>query len=370
MGAARVFIELSEQWKAAGHQVEKFCLTDAFPRQTDSSWLSALREISFPARAAQHVRRVASQFDVIDALMGTLPLSKGSLGFSGLFVSRSIGLYRAYDDFVRFSRKRWPDRPRGKLLGRYFYRIKRASLARKSHQSILHSDLVNVPNDDERELLPQKNVLVEPYGLDKNVALAFAGAALPTERRLSNKEFCFVGMWGLRKGAGDWGEIFNRIREQIPDARFKFLGTMADEHTVLRDLPVSRSGSVEVISMFNPEDLPKLIGSCAVGIFPSYIEGFGIALLEQLAAGIPTVAYDVPGPRQILEPLKKLLLVPAGNSGAMAERAIELLNMTPANYDVLSAQCREIAGQFRWEQIASSTAEHYRAALQKLGREK
>src|SRR4051812_23399501 len=126
LGAARVFIELSEQWKASGHHVETFCLTDAFPSPTNSRSLSALRELLFPARAAKYVRQNASRFDVIDALIGTLSISKQKLGFEGLLVARSIGLYRGFDQFVRFSRKRWPDRPRGKFLARYLYRLKRA----------------------------------------------------------------------------------------------------------------------------------------------------------------------------------------------------------------------------------------------------
>ena len=52
---------------------------------------------------------------------------------------------------------------------------------------------------------------------------------------------------------------------------------------------------------FEEADLPSLLADCAVALFPSYVEGFGLAVLEQLAAGLPTIAYDVPGPRQILD---------------------------------------------------------------------
>ena len=36
LGAARVWIELTDEWRKAGHQVEKFCLTDAFPEPASS----------------------------------------------------------------------------------------------------------------------------------------------------------------------------------------------------------------------------------------------------------------------------------------------------------------------------------------------
>lgn len=371
LGAARVFIELTEQWKAAGHHVETFCLTDAFPKTARSRRSSTLRQLLFPNRAARYVRRNGSRFDVIDAGIGTLPFSKKSLGFDGLLVARSIGLYRAFDRFVRFSRKRWPDQPRGTFLGRYFHRLKRKWLARKSGLAVRHCDLVNLPNDEEQELLPElqrtgKAAIIEPYGLNENDLAALAGAAQPSEARLKAKEICFIGMWGLRKGAGDWPEIVRHIRRKLPDTQFKLLGIMTDDQKVLSDLRLSPGDGVRCVSAYDPKELPSLISSCAVGLFPSYIEGFGLAVLEQLAAGIPTVAYDVAGPRQILKPFRADLLVPEGDAIAMADRAVEILRMNPIDYTTLSTQCRSIAGQFRWERIAPDTAQRYHVALEKL----
>ena len=57
---------------------------------------------------------------------------------------------------------------------------------------------------------------------------------------------------------------------------------------------------------------------CTVGAFPSYVEGFGLAVLEQLAAGLPTVAYNLPGPRDILKSTLPDLLVPCGDAEKFA----------------------------------------------------
>jgi len=123
---------------------------------------------------------------------------------------------------------------------------------------------------------------------------------------------------------------------------------------------------VRCISTYDPNELPALIGSCAVGLFPSYIEGFGLAVIEQLACGIPTIAYDVSGPRQILSPFRQRMLVPQGDAIAMADRAAEILRMNATDYGTLSTECRSVADQFRWERIAADTAQEYRIALEKL----
>src|SRR6266446_801695 len=91
-GAARVWIEMAAEWSKAGHVVDKFCLTDAFPVATASAPMAALRLMMFPFRARKFVRRHAERFDVIDALVGTLPFPKKSLRFKGLLVARSVGL--------------------------------------------------------------------------------------------------------------------------------------------------------------------------------------------------------------------------------------------------------------------------------------
>ena len=371
LGAPRIWIELSEQWKNMGHTVEKFCLTDAFPKPTAFRALSALREVLFSYRAARFVRQNARRFNVIDCLIGTLPFSKKKLRFDGLLVARSVGLYRPYEEFIRFSRERWPDQPRGKVLGRFFYRYVALCLRRNSDRALHHCDLINLLNEDERQFLQEtatrhKPVIVEPSGLSERDRAAFAGAIQPAEARLKGKEICFIGMWSLRKGARDWPKIVRHVRSAIPDARFTFLGTMTDEATVLNDLDLSRADAVRCVPIYDPVELPSLLAPCAVGLFPSYIEGFGVAVLEQLASGIPTVAYDVPGPRQILRGNRNKLLTPAGDAKAIAERVVEILSMNANEYAALSAQCRTIAEQFRWERIAADTAREYAAALELL----
>ena len=367
LGAARVWLELSEQWKKAGHKIDKFCLSDAFPKPTRSRALSAWRQAIFPYRAARYVRRHVRKYDVIDCLIGTLPFSKKSLRFNGLLVGRSIGLYLAYDEFIRFSRHQWPDQPRGKFLGRLFYTFTSWLLRRHADRAVVHCDLLNVPNEEEKRSLEQcsasAQVIVLPYGLNETERAGLANAARSASERLARKEICFLGMWSVRKGSRDWPETVRGILDSVPSARFAFLGTMTDEQTVLHDLRISSNESIRCLTSYDPKELPHLIASCAVGLFPSYIEGFGLSVLEQLACGIPTIAYDVPGPRHILNTSAAELLVPVGNVNAMTDRALEILRMNESDYSALSGKCRQIAQQFRWEQIASDTIREYTIAL-------
>ena len=371
LGAARVWMELSEEWRKAGHLVEKFCLTDAFPKPTSSRGLSALRQAIFPFRAAKFVRQNAGRFDVIDCLIGTLPFAKESLGFKGLVVARSIGLHRLYERFDLLSRERWPDQPKGRLFGSLFHKLRARRLRRNADEAIRRCDLLNLPNENELEEL-EKNVrirrpaIVEPYGLNDQYRAAFAQSAQPAQVRLAEKKICFIGMWSLRKGSRDWPELLRRIWEKVPAARFVFLGTMFSEQIVFSELGLRDSRRVECVPTYEPSELPKLLGDCAVGLFPSYVEGFGLAVLEQLAAGIPTITYDVPGPRQIFQSCRETFLMPEGDVGALAHRAIQILQSSPQHYAELSAQCIALSGKYRWSEIAGETLRKYRTAFDRL----
>ena len=102
------------------------------------------------------------------------------------------------------------------------------------------------------------------------------------------------------------------------------------------------------------------------GALPSYIEGLGIGVLEKLAAGIPSVCYDVPGPRETVGRVDRRLLVPPGDVEAFAARLLEVLTLGDDEYSALSRRCRAVAAQFSWRLIGEETLSDYRACLARM----
>ncbi|MDP9004043.1 MAG: glycosyltransferase [Verrucomicrobiota bacterium] len=368
LGATRVLMELAEQWRAAGHLVEKYSLSDPYPDVRATSARFTLRQLFFSYRAAAFIRKNRDKFDVIDALIGVLPFSKRRLGFHGLLVARSVGLYRLYEEFDRSVEKRWPGRPKGKFLGRIFYALSRCRFSRAADQAVRHADLINLPNEAEAACLRAEvsrdlPILVQPYGLTEARRRALHQSAAPAEVRLAQKRICFIGMWSPRKGARDWSGIIARIRADVPEAQFRFLGTMIDSKAILSDLQLKTLEGIEFVSEFQPDDLPELLADCTVGAFPSYAEGFGLAVLEQMAAGLPTIAYDTAGPHDLLAPHLPELLVPKGDLPAFAGAISGVLRLDPDSYEKLSARGVGGAIGFSWPAIAEATLDAYRHAL-------
>ncbi len=361
-------MELAQAWRAAGHTVDVFSMDEAFGRRTKSAPLNALRQVLFSARAASFIRRNRGRYDVVDALLGSLRPSKTALGFSGLLVARSVGLHRLYDRFERGAH-RFPGA--AKMVGWLYYSSIAAWLRGTSDAAVVRADVVNVPNEEEArclrsEISERLSIIVHGYGLSEERRKAFAGVAAPPNVRLGAPTISFIGVWNRRKGARDWARILRSVWKQMPETRFLFLGTLADDERVLRDLGLSHSNRVDMVREFQPADLPGLLATSTAGAFPSYAEGFGFALLEQLAAGIPTVAYDSPGPRAILSGDLPELLVPAGEVERFSEELVRILRMDAGSYEQLADRSRAVAGRFDWTQIASETTQSYREKIARL----
>jgi glycosyltransferase involved in cell wall biosynthesis len=172
----------------------------------------------------------------------------------------------------------------------------------------------------------------------------------------------FVGTFDVRKGCLDFPALVRRVSDAVPEVRFRLLGTrgwLADEHEVRGCFPPKLRNHVEVVSTFAPDDLPRLLAPCSVGVFPSYWEGFGFGVLEMLAAGLPVIAYDAPGPPEMVP---SDWLVPPGDTAAMGKKVVDLLQ-SPESRSEAGHEARSRAAQFRWDEIAERTAAAYQEAV-------
>jgi glycosyltransferase involved in cell wall biosynthesis len=375
LGAARVYVELAEELASLGHYVEKFSWEDAFPSDPGApavsrhgrasrllSVLSGSRNFSLRARA--FVRSHAHRFDVIDAGHTELPYPKADLRFAGLLVARSVALTPAYRRFELEAARRWrePWSARRFVHSAMFY-PRRSRHLRSWRKALYHADLINVSNQDDRDELAGLGfggkVMCFPFGLSEARAQAFRDSLASASERLAARTVVFIGTWNSRKGARDWPLIVRRVLHQLPDTRFLFLGTDMEPPAVLRDFPPCDRGSIEVSTRFDSAELPRLLSQVTVGAFPGYLEGFGFAVLEKLAAGLPVVAYDAPGPREMLRHQVLPTTVPVGDTEGFARLLVELLTLDAERYGRYSLDSMAVAARFRWRAIAQQTAETY-----------
>lgn len=88
-------------------------------------------------------------------------------------------------------------------------------------------------------------------------------------------------------------------------------------------------------------DVAKFLPKCQIAVLPSYREGLPRSLLEAAACGLPMVAADVPGCREIVRHEETGLLVPPRNAGALAN-ALARLARDGALRAALGRRAREV----------------------------
>ena len=108
-----------------------------------------------------------------------------------------------------------------------------------------------------------------------------------------------VGGIEPRKGSIDLVEAYALLRRAKPNLRLVFAGgeTLFDYRSY-RDAFDTRCDELgvrpNILGTVPDDDLPSLVAQAAVFAFLSTKEGFGLAAMEALAAGVPVVARDLP----------------------------------------------------------------------------
>ena len=114
------------------------------------------------------------------------------------------------------------------------------------------------------------------------------------------------------------------------------------------------------------EDIANLLATFDLFVSTSESESFGMAIVEAMAAGIPVIATETDGAREVTEPDVTGRLVPVGDVAAIAGSTSELLN-DPAERARLGANGQQAARQrFGLERMVDETVRLYEEVVREL----
>lgn len=144
--------------------------------------------------------------------------------------------------------------------------------------------------------------------------------------------------------------VFGKLHERHPKLKLVLAGIRGFATQRIEEL-IAESGAssaVEITGWLQLDALHTLYGRARAFVYPSTFEGFGMPVLEAMAAGIPTVCSDIPPLREVAGDTA-LLFDPHDDASLLAalERA---LNAPPATMPAI-----ERARAFTWEAAARAT---------------
>ena len=194
----------------------------------------------------------------------------------------------------------------------------------------------------------------------KESDVALARAALRAELGLPEQAIVILTLARLAPNKGHCYliEAMPEVLRAHPNAHLVFAGQPDQaEPIIARIEALGLQPHVHLLGFRS--DTQQLLAASDFFALPSLAEGFSLALVEALAAGLPTVATDVGGASEVIQSGQGGILVPPADSAALATALKHLLSLNEAEIQRQRQAARQAAQPFSTQAMAEKTLRVY-----------
>ena len=227
--------------------------------------------------------------------------------------------------------------------------------------SIRRADAILIPSQATRRALAARfpeadsKTHVIPLGVSPAYFTPISTAqqrAVATRHGLPERYLLFVGDLAPRKNLGGVQRAWELLRQEDPDLALVLVGCPTGAAISARPGLLS-TGYVD------EDDLPAIYAQARALLFPSFDEGFGLPVLEAMAAGCPVVCSD--GASREFAATAARYCDPADPADIAAQTRPLLADNALREAQI--AEGRRQAAHFTWERAAQATEAVYAQVL-------
>ncbi len=200
----------------------------------------------------------------------------------------------------------------------------------------------------------QKKTFVTTNGVSP---LAF-GTSSTFEQR---SDVAYIGRLHPSKGLEDLIDAWSIAHPAVPSHRLFIAGGGADAYTkalIKRASTARAARSIYFLGAIPEEQKYRLLQRSRAFAFASKEEGWGIAIAEAMASGLPCITYDLEIFREVF-PFGRIAVASGDIVGFAA--ALERLLTNSHLWESLAHNARSFAGGFSWDQAAATEEQALRA---------
>jgi glycosyltransferase involved in cell wall biosynthesis len=202
----------------------------------------------------------------------------------------------------------------------------------------------------------EDKIIVVPPGIDRSWLVVQRDPA-------PSHDVLFWGRVEDEKGIPELLRAFKYVAAQVPTARLTIAGEgnrLSAYKVMCRELEIE--DNVKFAGWLGVADIQALASKSAVGVFPSHVESFGLAVAEAMAGGLPVVATRVGALPEIVEDGVTGTLVPLGDVTALTRAIVNVLD-DGRKYRQMADRAREFVRQhYSWDNTADRVLEIYKDA--------
>ncbi len=162
------------------------------------------------------------------------------------------------------------------------------------------------------------------------------------------------GLSGYRKNVTGVISAFEKIQNKIPHT-LVIIGK-SDE------ISLSNSSRVKILDTVSSSDLVALYSGSTCFVYPSYYEGFGLPILEAMAAGTLVITSKKGSLSEIIHESNSIIEDPHDEK-EIEKRIIEMVELLPKDRQKRIAQGIAHTSTFTWEKCAQETLSVYKEVL-------
>jgi glycosyltransferase involved in cell wall biosynthesis len=182
---------------------------------------------------------------------------------------------------------------------------------------------------EAHELIPENCSSVIPYAIDCDVFRPCQ------QNRLADSRVGFAGQFIPGKGVGVLLDAWKIVKAQVSKSALSLAGgsnlwkngaAIRGAATIgQRVAEMAASGQLTMVGELKRSEMSAFWNSVTIAVVPSLCEAFGFVALEALACGVPVVASNLGGLREIVQDGQSGILVPPNDPEALAKALISLL---------------------------------------------
>lgn len=193
--------------------------------------------------------------------------------------------------------------------------------------------------------VPEQRIRVYPNGIKTEDARV-------AKSRGTQYDACYFGRLAPSKGIIDIVDIWVDVLKKYPQAKVAIIGGNGQGYIdqVKRKIADNKlENSIFLLGVVPDDKKYENIKAGRISISTSYEEGWGIALCETMACGLPVVAYALDAYKVFGD--EAIIKVPVGDKKSFAEAIVRLLSDDLLR-NTMGKKAVEVANRFSWEEIA------------------
>jgi len=219
----------------------------------------------------------------------------------------------------------------------------------------------NVKDDLRRMGLYNKKLVVIHNGIDFdrfNVSIGKSG--IRKDFGLNSSDF-IITTAGRLSGEKNQRLILDAARpvlEKIPEARFIIAGD-GPLRNELQEYAGKLKIADKVVFLGERSDIPRILKMSDCFALSSNYESFGLTILEAMASGIPVIATDVGGVKEIVRDGETGVLIQKEDAGLLAQAVIKIKNDPGCSGKIVTRAKEMVKNRYRIEKMVQDHEDLY-----------